>query len=83
MKHLKCQLLDHKNPYLRLGPFKFEILHEDPEISILHDLVSLNETSEIRNEALYSKIWKNSAITIGHILWKKIQNTLRQTVCKY
>ena len=51
MKDLKCQWLDHKNPYLRLGPFKFEILHKDPEISVLHDLLSLKQTLEIRNEA--------------------------------
>ena len=74
MKHLKCQLLDHKNPYLRLGPFKFEILHEDPEISVLHDLVSLNETSEIRNEAQCSKIWKKSAITRPYSLEKNSKN---------
>ena len=51
MKDLKCQWLDYKNPYLCLGPFKFEILHKDPEISVLHDLVSLKQTLEIRNEA--------------------------------
>ena len=76
MKNLKCQWLDHKNPYLRLGPFKFEILHEDPEISILHDLISLNQTLEIRNEAQCSKIRKNSAITEATQFFLKNTKTL-------
>ena len=50
-KDLHCSWLHHKNPYLRIGPFKFEEKHKDPEVGLLHDFVSLNETSQIKIKA--------------------------------
>ena len=32
-KDLKCLWLHHHNPYLKLGPFKFELRHVHPEIA--------------------------------------------------
>jgi hypothetical protein len=38
-----CGYLHHFNPYLRLGPFKVEVLYRSPYISILHDLLTEEE----------------------------------------
>ena len=50
-KGLKCVFLHHNHPYLRLGPFKFEILHQNPEIAILHQFASSVEVEQIKNLA--------------------------------
>ena len=47
----KCQYLHHNHPYLRLGPFKYELLHSTPEIAYLHDFVTLEETEAIKSHA--------------------------------
>ena len=47
----KCQYLHHDHPYLRLGPFKYELLHPTPEIAYLHDFVTLEETEAIKSHA--------------------------------
>ena len=36
----KCGYLHHFDPYLRLGPFKVEVVKRSPYISILHDLLT-------------------------------------------
>ena len=46
---LKCIWLHHKNPYLKLGPFKLDIKHQEPEIALIHDFVSHDETKTIIN----------------------------------
>ena len=48
---MKCVWLHHNNPYLLLGPFKFEQKHQNPEIAIIHDLISYKETQTIQNLA--------------------------------
>ena len=50
-KHLVCIFLHHKNPFLQMGPFKFELKHLNPEIGYLHDFISLNEVNNIKNLA--------------------------------
>ena len=50
-KGLNCFWLHHNDPYLKLGPFKFEIKHQEPEIGLIHQFASLNETKSIRNRA--------------------------------
>ena len=50
-KGLKCVFLHHNHPYLRLGPFKFEMLHQNPEIAILHQFASSVEVEKIKNLA--------------------------------
>ena len=47
----KCQYLHHNNPYMKLGPFKYELLHPGPEIGYLHDFVSSSETEAIKTHA--------------------------------
>ena len=47
----KCTFLHHNNPFLRIAPFKFEQKHSDPEIALIHDFASVNETEKIKNLA--------------------------------
>ena len=71
-KDLKCIFLHQNNPYLKIGPFKFEPFHENPEIAVIHDFISETELNRIKtgargqmkstpyvlgkNEATYSKL---------------------------
>ena len=50
-KDLKCIWLHHNQPYLRLGPFKFEALHQNPEIALIHEFASPKETLDIQINA--------------------------------
>ena len=45
---MKCSWLDHRNPFLKIGPFKFEQLHENFEIGIIHELITVDESVTIR-----------------------------------
>ena len=42
---LHSQLLHHLDPFLRLGPLKFEIIHNHPFRSIFHDFFSIKEVN--------------------------------------
>ena len=50
-KDVKCLWLDHKNPFLKIGPFKFELLHENFEIGLVHDLITKEESINIQKLA--------------------------------
>ena len=50
-KGLKCLVLHQNNPYLKLGPFKFEYLHKNPEIGVVHEFATKNEVKKIRDSA--------------------------------
>ena len=50
-KHLFCIYLHHNNPFLKTGPFKYECLNMQPEVGFVHDIVSVNQTSKMKNEA--------------------------------
>ena len=50
-KKLFCILLHHSNPFLRMGPFKFECLNMQPELGFVHDIISVNQTSKMKDEA--------------------------------
>ena len=50
-KDLKCISIHYNNPYLRFGPFKFELKHHDPEIVVIHDFLSLNIIQQIKTHA--------------------------------
>ena len=45
---MKCLWLDHKNPFLKIGPFKYERLHENFEIGLIHELITVEESYTIR-----------------------------------
>ena len=39
-KDLYCFYIDHRDPYLKLGPFKYELKNRNPEVGLFHDLAS-------------------------------------------
>ena len=50
-KKLKCIWLHHNNPYLRVGPFKFEFKNHNPEIGLFHEFMTAIETQNIQELA--------------------------------
>ena len=50
-KGLKCFWLHHNDPYLKIGPFKYEPKHKHPEIGIIHEFASFSETKAIQDKA--------------------------------
>ena len=62
-KNLKCLWLNQNNPYLMLGPFKFEFMHKNPEIAVIHDFASSKEAKLIRDGA--KGHMKSTPYTIG------------------
>ena len=49
--HLKCLWLSHEDPYLKLGPFKLEFMHTNPEIAVIHNFASPRELQKIKDGA--------------------------------
>ena len=47
----KCRLLHHNDPYLKLGPFKMEILRLQPLRSIIHHILSEKEIRYVEEQA--------------------------------
>ena len=43
--------MHHGNPHHRLGPFKYELLHLDPEIGLYHQLISVQESENVKDLA--------------------------------
>ena len=39
-KDVRCFFVDHNDPFLILGPFKYELKNRVPEIGLFHDLAS-------------------------------------------
>ena len=50
-KKLKCHNLHYHNPYLSLGPFKYEVLSKDPHVGIFRDFYSMRETDGFLSRA--------------------------------
>jgi len=48
---LSCFYVHHDNPFLILGPFKYELKHQVPEIGVFHDLVSENEIEAVKQKS--------------------------------
>ena len=48
---MKCKWLNHENSFLKLGPFKFEPKHVNPQIAEIHDLISEKQAKEFINKA--------------------------------
>ena len=40
--------MHHENPFLKIGPFKYERLHANFEIGIIHELITVDESVTIR-----------------------------------
>ena len=52
---LNCFWLNHGNPYLMLGPFKYELKNRQPEIAYVHDMVSEKEIYRVKMGEFISK----------------------------
>ena len=50
-KHLKCKWLYHENSFLKIGPFKLESKHINPQIAEVHDLISEKYANKLINKA--------------------------------
>ena len=52
-KEMKCMHLHYQNPYLKLGPFKMEVLSQDPHpfVGVFHDFFSDKEIHSYLNLA--------------------------------
>ena len=50
-KALKCRFLHHKNPYLKLGPFKEEHVSQVPYAVVFHDILSDLEMDNLIDNA--------------------------------
>ena len=48
---VQCHFVHHDNPFLKLGPFKIEIMHHQPQVVIIHDFISLEECEWIKEGA--------------------------------
>ncbi len=51
-KDLKCLYLHHGDPYLRLCPFKYEPLNNDPHIGLFRDFFSPSDVESLKSEGL-------------------------------
>ncbi len=47
--NFKCSYLHHHNPFLQLGPFKYEIASKDPFIIVIHELLNEEEMNYLVN----------------------------------
>ena len=47
-KYLHCHWLHQNNPFLKVGPFKFEFKHKNPDIGYIHDMVCKAEVERIK-----------------------------------
>lgn len=54
-----CMLSDRENPYLKLQPLKVEVLLDDPQVLVFHDVVTTDEIDELKRKAR-SQVNKNS-----------------------
>ena len=57
---LYCTLLDYKNPYLRLGPFKYEALNLGPHVGLFRHFfgdTELDEIVEDSKDKLHSTVY--------------------------
>ena len=52
-------LSDRENPYLKLQPLKVEVLLDDPQVLVFHDVVTTEEIDELKRKAR-SQVNKNS-----------------------
>ena len=63
---LYCQFLHKNNPYLKLGPMKYEMLNREPEINLLHNFISNEEIRNVKASV------KGKLITTPYLLSDKV-----------
>ena len=45
-----CRYLDRTDPYLKLGPFKYETLNDLPHIAVIRDFASKKQTQLVQDQ---------------------------------
>ena len=48
--HYQCHYLTRNDPFLRLGPFKYEPLNDQPHIALLRDFASVKQAKTVRQQ---------------------------------
>ena len=82
----RCKLLHHRNPYLKLGPFKVEVASDAPVIMIFHDffteeeMIWLVEYSKPRLSRGRMVDPYNEAIDLGINKAKKVTRVIHKSV---
>lgn len=46
---LKCRMVHHDRPYLRLGPFKYELKNSVPQLILIHEFATERECATIKD----------------------------------
>ena len=59
-REMKCLLVHNENPYLRLGPFMFEIKRRFPFRAVIHDILSSYEVDRITKGLLPQLTYEKS-----------------------
>ena len=81
LKH--CKLLHHGDPYLKLGPFKEELVTRRPFAVVFHDILSETEITELikisRPNLSRTRDYSSAGVTSAHEAKKK-RKTVSKTV---
>ena len=48
---MNCVFLHHQDPFLKMGPFKYEYLNKGPNVGLVHDLISKKIIEKIKLNA--------------------------------
>ena len=67
--HYQCHYLTRNDPFLRLGPFKYEPLNDQPHIALLRDFASVKQVMTVRDQVCL-KITQKSLILQNEIFFK-------------
>ena len=51
---MNCVFLHHQDPFLKMGPFKYEYLNKGPNVGLVHDLISKEIIEKIKLNARHS-----------------------------
>ena len=60
--HYQCHYLTRNDPFLKLGPFKYEPLNDTPHIALLRDFASVKQVMTVRQQV-------NSYPALSHLLF--------------
>ena len=72
-KNLNCIFLHHKDPFLKLGPFKYEFVNKEPGIGLVHDMISDKVVQRMKQDS------KPKLITSPYESEKNVQYTRWRT----
>ena len=74
---LKCHMLHYQNPYLKIGPFKYEPLNDDPHIGMFKDFYSFQHLDDLVTNS------KEQLFSSSFYVSEKFMNSLRSELITY